>query len=125
MGLVFLDPVIKTVRTPCLGEEYYGYRLTEIIELQTTRAYCIHDRSVVNDLHGYTQFTSTDDKVRMRGGSIPMDGINELCSGKRKKRFKHLPVRITDNQETHVHLVCILQDTVTIRLDHFAVGYNN
>lgn len=64
---VFLDTIIKAIRSPSVGKEDNRNRLSEIVKLQTTSAYCIHDRRIVYHLNRYPQFSSTYNKISMSG----------------------------------------------------------
>lgn len=67
---VLPDTVVETSRFPSLGEENHRNSLAEVVELETCCAYRVEDGSIGDGFGRNREFTGTQDKVRMRGGTV-------------------------------------------------------
>lgn len=63
---IFFDAIIKAVWFPGIGEENERHSLTEVVELQATSPYSVHDGGIVDDVCGDLEATGTKDDVGVR-----------------------------------------------------------
>ena len=99
---ILTHAVVEAVWPPRVGEKDEGNGLAEVVQLQATRADRVHDGCVVYDACRDAKRTGTE------------EDIGVCCCAK----------GITDNKEGDVLSVCISQDLVALRLDHFTVSEN-
>jgi hypothetical protein len=63
---ILLQAVIPAPRRPCLGIERQAERLPKAVQLQSGRPERGQNRRIVNDLGGYFECSSSEEKIRMR-----------------------------------------------------------
>lgn len=125
---IFLDSVVEAVWSPSVCEEHDGNGLAKIIQLQTTRTNSVHNRSIVNDLDRNVKFSGTNYQISMSRGTTYVSitfGMSSLLYFFCQPAFDILPIWITDNQESNIDILSVGQNSIALRLDHFAVSHNN
>ena len=58
-------PIIEAIWLPCFGEKNQRNSLTEVVQLQTTSSYSIHDGCIMNNTCGNFESSCTEDDIRM------------------------------------------------------------
>ena len=96
---ILTHTIVEAVWTPRVGEEDERNGLAKVVQLQATRADRVHDGRVVYDACWDAKRAGTE------------EDIGVCCCAK----------GITDDKEGDVLGVCVSQDLVTLRLDHFTV----
>jgi hypothetical protein len=99
---VLAHAVVETVGLPGVGEEDEGDGLTEVVQLQTTRANGVHDRRVVYDARRNAEPACTEKDIR----------VGRSAKG------------VSDNEESYVFGMRISQDLVAFCLYHIAICEN-
>lgn len=104
---VLLDAVVEGSRLPVVEEEDHGYCLTEVVELQASRADGSQDTGIGDGAGGDGEFASTEDEIGMGCRSC---GILEFRW--RNIQVINAPERISHDEECDVDFVGIFQDVV-------------
>lgn len=71
---ILFDAIIKAVWFPGIGEENKRHSLTEVVELQATSPYSVHDGGIVDDMNGDIEATGTKDDVGVRRCAVDTEG---------------------------------------------------
>ena len=54
--------------------------------------------------------------------SVCVVALERILTKGHEKEVRHVPEWIADDEETHVLVVCVVQDIIALGFHHFAVG---
>ena len=86
-------PLHETRRLPRLSEEWDTDSLSKVVELQSTRAGCVHDTSIVEYASWHASVASTKQEISVGCGTV------DKLLGLRGYYTCNPPVWITDDEE--------------------------